>query len=274
MEGTDLMKQPLSPRQQYLCGVKRRRKAVTATQIALVVSFIGAWELLTAYNIADPFIFSSPSRIAKMLGTMARSDLGYHILITVLETLAGFFIGVVLGVAIATALWFFPFANSVAAPFLVVLNSLPKIALGPVIIVWAGAGMSSIIVMAVAISLVVTVMELSGGFAATDKKLIVTLRSFGADKRQIFTKAVLPCNVPVLFQSLRVNIGLSLVGVIAGEFLVSKAGLGYLIVYAGQVFKMDLVMMSVLILGVIAFAMYHGVNVARQIVERKINHYN
>ena len=266
------MKKPLSPRGEYLYRMKKRKIAVLSTQIFMVTAFIWAWEWLTFTGMVDPFIFSSPSRIVNMFGVMAHSGLWHHIMITVLETLAGFVIGVLLGLAIAVVLWFSPFANSVAAPFLVVLNSLPKIALGPVIIVWAGAGVTSIIVMAVAISLIVTVMELSGGFAATDQRLIITMQSFGADKKQIFTKVVLPCNVPVLFQSLKVNIGLSLVGVIAGEFLVSKAGLGYLIVYAGQVFKMDLVMMSVIILGIIALGMYGAVNFARKLVEKKINH--
>ena len=246
------MKNTLSPREEYLHGIKRRRRAVLAVQIFIVTSFIALWEILTFTGYVDPFIFSSPSRIADMFLVMARSDLGWHILITVLETVAGFLIGVVLGMIIAVGLWFSPFANSVASPFLVVLHSLPKIALGPVIIVWAGAGAASIIVMAVAISLIVTVLELSGGFVSTDKKLIITMQSFGANRKQIFTKVVLPYNIPVLFGSLKVNIGLSLVGVIAGEFLVSKAGLGYLIVYAGQVFRMDLVMMSVIILGFIA----------------------
>ena len=266
------MKNTLSPREEYLHNRKKRRIMVLSTQVFIVTAFIFVWEWLTFKGAVDPFIFSSPSRIVNMFGIMAQSGLWHHILITVLETLAGFVIGVLLGLAIAVGLWFSPFANSVVAPFLVVLNSLPKIALGPVIIVWAGAGVTSIIVMAVAISLIVTVMELSGGFAATDQRLIVTMQSFGADKRQIFSKVVLPCNVPVLFQSLKVNIGLSLVGVIAGEFLVSKAGLGYLIVYAGQVFKMDLVMMSVIILGVIALGMYGAVNFARKLVEKKINH--
>ncbi|MEG1895793.1 MAG: ABC transporter permease subunit, partial [Oscillospiraceae bacterium] len=195
-----------------------------------------------------------------------------HIMVTVFETAVGFFLGVALGFVLSVLLWFSPFASRVCAPFLVVLNSLPKIALGPVIIVWAGAGMWAIIVMAVAISLIVTVLELSGGFAATDQNLLTTVKSFGAKKGQIFFKLVLPYNIPVLFQSLKVNIGLSLVGVIAGEFLVSKAGLGYLIVYAGQVFRMDLVMMSVIILGIIAFAMYKMVVACRQLVEKKINH--
>lgn len=266
------MKKPLSPRGEYLRRIKKRKVLVLSTQMFMVAVFISVWEYLTFKGVVDPFIFSSPSRIVKMFGVMAHSGLWHHIMITVLETLAGFVIGVLMGMIIAVILWFSPFANSVAAPFLVVLNSLPKIALGPVIIVWAGAGVSSIIVMAVAISLIVTVMELSGGFVSTDPRLIITMKSFGADRKSIFTKVVLPCNIPVLFQSLKVNIGLSLVGVIAGEFLVSKAGLGYLIVYAGQVFKMDLVMMSVIILGIIAFGMYGAVNLARQIVERKINH--
>ena len=271
MEGADTVK-TLSAREQYLQRIKKQKQKVLAVQLALVVTFLLGWEYLAFTGTIDPFIFSSPSRIAQVTATMAQNDLMVHIMVTVLETMAGFAIGAILGLCIAVWLWFCPFAGKVAAPYLVVLNSLPKIALGPVIIVWAGAGVSSIIVMAVAISLIVTVMELSGGFAATDQRLIITMQSFGADKRQIFSKVVLPCNVPVLFQSLKVNIGLSLVGVIAGEFLVSKAGLGYLIVYAGQVFKMDLVMMSVIILGFIALGMYGAVNFARKLVEKKINH--
>ena len=266
------MKEQSVYRRQYMDRIKKRRRRVLAVQLAVVTVFLFLWEILAQRQIIDPFIFSSPLRIAKMTATMSQSSLGYHIMVTVLETVAGFVVGALLGLFVAVWLWFCPFANSVAAPYLVVLNSLPKIALGPVIIVWAGADIKAIIVMAVAISLIVTVLELSGGFAATDPALITTIKSFGATKGQIFAKVVLPYNLPVLFQSLKVNIGLSLVGVIAGEFLVSKAGLGYLIVYAGQVFKMDLVMTSVIILGIIAFIMYRLVSVARQIAERKINH--
>ena len=268
------MKKQLSPREKYLAGIKRRKSAVLTVQLFIIFSFLLLWELLTRAKIVDSFIFSSPSRIFDMFTVMAQSGLGEHIMVTMLETWVGFALGVALGMVIAILMWFSPFISSVLSPFLVVLHSLPKIALGPVIIVWAGAGMSSIIVMALAISLIVTVLELSGGFNATDKNLLVTMESFGATKGQIFTKVVLPAGMPVLFQSLKVNIGLSLVGVIAGEFLVSKAGLGYLIVYAGQIFKMDLVMMSVIILGIIAFIMYWLVELSRQIVEKKINHDN
>ena len=146
--------------------------------------------------------------------------------------------------------------SKVADPYLVILNSLPKVALGPVIIVWVGAGMPAIITMALAISLIVTILEMLNGFLRTDKNRIKMAETFNATKWQVFTKIVFPSNISTLINALKVNIGLSLVGVISGEFLVSKAGLGYLIVYGGQVFKFDLVMTSVIILALMAWAMY------------------
>lgn len=266
------MKKQANNRNEYLKQVAQEKTRVKLTQLFCVTAFLLLWEFFAYKNIIDPFITSSPSRIVKMFFVMAQSGLHTHIITTVLETLVGFLLGVGLGFLLAVWLWFSEFAHKVLSPLLVILNSLPKVALGPVIIVWAGAGMSAIIVMAVAISLIVTVLELSGGFANTDQNLIITVRSFGASRLECFYKIVMPYNIPVLFQSLKVNIGLSLVGVIAGEFLVSKAGLGYLIVYAGQVFKMDLVMMSVIILGVIAFGMYALVQWLEKFVEKAINH--
>ena len=152
------------------------------------------------------------------------------------------------------------------------LNSLPKISLGPVIIIWAGAGVRAIIFMALAISTIVTVLEMLEGFKSTDQDLIKMAKTFGATRLQIFFKIVLPFNISTLFNSLKINIGLSLVGVIAGEFLVSKAGLGYLIVYGGQVFKMDLVMTSVLILSVAAAIMYEFIVISEKLTLKFINH--
>ncbi len=160
------------------------------------------------------------------------------------------------------------FVSRVAEPYLVVLNSLPKIALGPVIIIVVGAGTEAIIFMALAISLIVTVLEMLAGFRATNPESIKMARTFGATKCQVFTKIVFPSNINTLFNSLKINIGLSLVGVIAGEFLVSKAGLGYLIVYGGQVFQLDLVMSSVLILSVMAALMYQSVVLLQKFVSR------
>ncbi len=258
-------------RNEYLKSVKREKNKVIAFQIGIVVIFLFLWQILSRFNILDPFIFSSPLRILNSFIEQIQLDLSYHIFVTVFETAVGFSLGVIIGFLIAAAMWFSPFLTKVLSPFLVVLNSLPKIALGPVIIVFAGADMKSIILMAVAISLIVTVLELSGGFNKTDKNLIATLESFGANKKAVFLKLVLPYNLSVLFQSFKINIGLSLVGVIAGEFLTSRAGLGYMIVYAGQVFRMDIVMMNVFILGVIAYLMYAFINLLEKVVMRKIN---
>ncbi len=258
-------------RQEYLKQIKRDNNKVKICQIGIIALFLSTWQILSSFNIVDPFIFSSPIRIFNSFIEQIQIDLLYHIYVTVIETLIGFTLGALIGFNIAAVMWFSPFLTRVLSPFLVVLNSLPKIALGPVIIVFAGADMKSIILMAVAISLIVTVLELSGGFNKTDKNLITTLESFGADKKSVFLKLVLPYNLSVLFQSFKINIGLSLVGVIAGEFLTSKAGLGYMIVYAGQVFRMDIVMMNVFILGVIAYLMYAVINLLEKIVMRKIN---
>lgn len=261
-----------SYRGEYLKQIQRTKVKTLVLQIAIVLGFLGIWQVCAKFKIIDPFIFSSPLSIIDTFIQADKISLFYHCLVTVQETAAGFFIGGALGFLIASALWFFPFLNRALSPFLVVLNSLPKIALGPVIIVWAGSGIRAVITMAVAISLIVTVLELNGGFYQTDENLITIMESFGAKKYQIFFKVVLPYNIPTLFQSLKVNIGLTLVGVIAGEFLASKAGLGYLIVYSGQVFQMDTVMMSVIILCFIAFIMYEAVDIARKIAEKKINH--
>lgn len=266
------MNNTIYSRSQYLKMIKRQDIQVKAVQISAVIILLAAWEIAAWLSVIDPFIVSSPVRMVKTFFTMAATDLWKHVLYTVGETLIGFSLGVAMGLVIAVGLWYSAFANRVATPFLVVLNSLPKIALGPVIIVWAGAGISAIITMAVAISLIVTVMELSHGFYATDNNMIITVQSFGADRWQVFRKIVMPYNIPVFFQSLRVNIGLSLVGVIAGEFLVSKAGLGYLIVYAGQVFRMDLVMMSVVLLGFIALVMYSAISRMEKLAVKIINH--
>ena len=266
------MKNTACSRSEYLETRKRKNNRIRLTQLSVTGFILALWEVSARLGIVDSFIVSSPLRMIKMFFTMMKSGLMIHILYTVTETVTGFVVGVIMGLITAVGLWYSDFAHKVFAPYLVVLNSLPKIALGPVIIVWAGAGAKAIITMAVAISLIVTVMELSQGFYSTDTNLLITVKSFGASKWDSFMKIVLPYNIPVLFQSLKVNIGLSLVGVIAGEFLVSKAGLGYLIVYAGQVFKMDLVMMSVVLLGLIAFMMYSAVSSIEKVVIKHLNH--
>ena len=255
-------------RRVYLRKQKMNKVAILTVQILLVVGFIALWEILANLGIIDSFIASQPSRILKTFMNLSNNDLLTHLGVTCFETIVGFGLGAVLGVFIAIILWWSNFLSKVADPFLVVLNSLPKIALGPVIIIWVGAGMGAIIVMALAISLIVTVLEILNGFLNTDKELLKMAKTFNASKMQVLTKIVIPANISTFINSLKVNIGLSLVGVISGEFLVSKAGLGYLIVYGGQVFQLDLVMTSVIILSIVAAIMYQGVVILGKLVQK------
>lgn len=246
-------------RKKYLKQVKSRKIKIFMTQMIIIIAFILIWEILANMGKIDSFITSQPSRILKTFLNLSSNNLLEHLKITCIETIIGFLLGTFLGSIIAIILWWSPFISKVSEPFLVVLNSLPKIALGPVIIIWVGAGMPAIIVMALAISLIVTILEILNGFLHTDKEKIKMAKTFNANKFQILTKIVIPSNIPTFFNSLKVNIGLSLVGVISGEFLVSKGGLGYLIVYGGQVFQLDLVMTSVIILSIVAALMYQTI---------------
>ena len=259
-------------RNLYLKKKKKKKRLILLCQIGILILFLAQWEITARLGLVDSFILSQPSRILQTFVNMTQYDLPMHIGVTVFETLVGFLLGVVLGTGLAVVLWWSSFVSKVSEPYLVVLNSLPKIALGPVIIILVGAGTQAIIFMALAISLIVTVLEMLNGFRNTDKEYIRMASTFGASKRQIFAKIVFPYNITTLFNSLKINIGLSLVGVIAGEFLVSKAGLGYLIVYGGQVFKMDLVMASVIILSVVAALMYEAVVLLQKLVMRWYGH--
>lgn len=256
-------------RKKYLRKKRIEKISILIIQLSIVIGFIVLWEVLANKGIIDSFIMSQPSRILKTFLNLSSNNLLEHIKVTVIETMIGFLLGTFLGAIIAILLWWSKFFAKVSEPFLVVLNSLPKVALGPVIIIWVGAGMPAIIVMALAISLIVTILEILNGFLNTDKELIKMAQTFKANKMQVLTKVVIPANKHTFFNSLKVNIGLSLVGVITGEFLVSKAGLGYLIVYGGQVFQLDLVMTGVIILAIVAAAMYGSVLLLEKIFVKK-----
>ena len=191
----------------------------------ILLAFILVWEFLANIKVIDSFIASQPSRILDTFINLFSNDLIKHLGVTLYETLVGFIAGTIFGICIASILWLSKFLSKVFEPFLVVLNSLPKVALGPIIIIWVGSGTSAIIVMALAISLIVTILDILHGFMNTDKDKIKMARTFKANKLQILTKIVIPANISTFINSLKINIGLSLVGVISGEFLVSKAGL-------------------------------------------------
>lgn len=241
----------------YLKKIKRDKAFVLSGQILLLVAILGLWELFTSVGILDPFFFSSPSRIIATLGDFISSgELLTHIGITLYETLLGFIIATVLGSLIAILLWWSEKLRRILDPYIVVLNALPKIALGPMIVIWFGIGTTSIIVMCILICIIITTISMLNAFLACDKDKIQLMRSMGANKLQILFKLILPSALGDFISVLKINVGMSWVGTIMGEYLSSKAGLGYLIVYGGQVFKLDLVMTATLILCVLAGGMY------------------
>ncbi len=251
----------------FLQRQKRRKLLVHAMQIGVLLLLLAAWELAVRAEWIDGFITSSPSRVWNTFcqlvgnGTLLR-----HAWISTLETLAGFAIGTVLGYVVAIVLWWNNFLKDVFEPYIVVLNSLPKIALGPIIIIWAGTGKTAIITMAVLISVVITTITILNGFLKTDSDKILLLRSMHANRMQIFCKLIAPANVPTLMATLKINVGMAWIGSIMGEYLVSKEGLGYLLVYGSQVFKLDLVMTCTVVLCALAGVMYAAVAILEKIV--------
>ena len=226
-------------------------------RLLILLLSIGLWELFARLNVVDSFITSSPSRILKTTKDLfIKDNLMLHVGITLYETLLGFLIAVSVGFIIALLLWWSERLRRILEPYIVVLNSLPKIALGPIIIVWFGSGSKAIIFMAVLIGVIVAIITMLNGFLATDENKVLLLKSMGASKIQILLKLVIPGSLPTFISMLKISVGMAWIGSIMGEYLVSRAGLGYLIVYGGQVFKLDLVMAATVILCILAALMY------------------
>lgn len=243
-----------------LLYLKKKRNSVIFVvfmRIFVLCALLALWELFAVTGVTDSFLSSSPSRIAKTLKELfTTGELWIHIGTTVYETVIGFIIATALGTLIALGLWWSENFRKIAEPYIIVLNSLPKIALGPIIIVWFGSGTKSIVFMTVIITIIVTIITMQNGFLATDKGKIMLLESMGAGKTTIMKKLVIPQSIPTFISCLKINVGMAWIGSIMGEYLTSKQGIGYLIVYGGQVFKLDLVMASTVILCLLAGAMY------------------
>ncbi|WP_042274750.1 ABC transporter permease [[Clostridium] dakarense] len=250
----------------YIKKTKVEKRNVLFFQIIILVGFLVLWEVLANYNIINTFLFSKPSDIYHLfMKYIQNGQLLEHVWVSVYETLLGLVIGTVLGILVAIALWWSKKLSKILDPFLVVLNALPKTALAPIIIVWAGAGISGIVVTAVTISVVVTILSAYQYFISVDEEKVKMLKSFGAKKHQVLFKLILPANIGNLINLTKINIGMAWVGVIVGEFLVSRSGIGYLIVYGSQVFKLDLVMMGVFVLAFCAWVMYEILNIVEKI---------
>lgn len=236
---------------------KRFNLLVTLTQIGIILLILVLWEVLTKLGIINSFVFSAPSLIFKTIKELfLNGNLFIHIFTTFYETIIAFVLGIVLGLLVAIILYSFKFIARVFEPFLTLINSLPKVALGPILIIWIGANVKSIIVMALLINLIVSIVTIYNGFLSTDSNKLKLLQSFGANKRQVLLKLIIPSSYQTIISSLKLNISMSLIGVIMGEFLVSKQGLGYLIMYGTQVFNLNLVMSGIILLLIFSYILY------------------
>lgn len=241
----------------YLKKKKRKKRMILFFQVLIILSFLLIWELLVDLKFINSFLSSSPIKVINTtISLFNDGSLLHHIFITSYETIISFIIASWLGLLIASIFWWNSTLARILDPYITILNSLPKVALGPLIIIWVGASINSIIFMALLITVFVSIINIYNGFNSTEENYITLLKSFNASKKQIFFKVILPSNYNTIINTLKINISMSLIGVIMGELLVSKSGLGYLIMYGSQVFNIDLVITSVIFLGILSLLMY------------------
>lgn len=242
---------------KYLRKLKLNKLFILISQILIVITFLTIWEILVNKEVISAFIYSSPSRIMNtIIELINNNNFFIHIITTIKEVLFAFLLGIGLGFIIALILYECKTLAKIMEPFLTMLNSLPKVALGPLIIIICGANTKSIIIMALLINLITSIITIYNGFLSTDIYKLKLLKSMGANKLQILTKLVIPSSYQSLITSLKLSLSLSLIGVLTGEFLVSKQGIGYLIVYGKQVFNLNYVMTGIFILAIISYILY------------------
>jgi NitT/TauT family transport system permease protein len=257
--------------EKFIKKLKNEKRKIIITRLLILVILFVSWEIAGNLKLIDPFLTSTPSRMWKsLIKIYTEGTLFKHILVTCGETILGFLLSTILGTIIAILLWCSNFASKVLDPYLVVLNALPKVALAPIIIFWVGNGIKAIILIALLISIVVTIINILNGFKEVDSDKIKLLQTLGATKLQILYNLIIPATFPTIIASLKINVGLSWVGVIMGEFLVAKDGLGFLIIFGGQISQLDMVMMSIVVLCILAFLMYEVV----AFIERRIVNQN
>lgn len=253
----------------FIKKVKRYNLTISLLRILIFVAFIILWETAAQLNWINSFVFSSPLRVLKTLVKMySDGSIFNHIMVTLGETLLSFGLIVVLGISSALILWMFTPLSHVLEPYIIVLNSLPKSALAPMLIVWLGNNPKAIIVTAISIAIFGTILNIYTAFSNTDPEKIKLMRTFKASRFQIFMKLVLPASLNTIISNMKVNIGLCLVGVVIGEFLAARSGLGYLIIYGSQVFKMDWVVMSIAILCIISVILFKLTDMTEKLVKK------
>lgn len=240
---------PSKAQEAFLKAEKRHHILVGSARFLVFFLFAGLWEISADLGLIDAFIFSSPSRIFLCFYTMAMDkSIFLHIGITLYETLISFLLTVFVSVTLAVLLWSNRTASQIAEPYLVMLNSLPKSALAPMLIVWMGSHVHTIVAAAVSVAVFGSILTLHTGFSSMDPDKIRLIYALGGNKKDVLLKVLLPGSVPLILSNMKVNVGLCLVGVIIGEFLAARRGLGYLIIYGSQVFQLDCVVLSIVLL--------------------------
>ena len=256
--------------QVYLDGIRREKIRVNCARVLILVIFIAVWEVCAQSGIINDFVFSSPSRIVKCFVSMcADGSLFRHVWVTLYETFISFFLVIGIGLTAAVLMWLSRSFSKIIEPYIVVLNSLPKSALAPILIVWLGNNIRTIIISAISVAVFGTILTLYTGFMEMDADKIKLIKTLGGTRFHVLTKVLIPGNLAVILNTMKVNMGLSLVGVIIGEFLAANEGLGYLIIYGSQVFKLDWVMLSIIILCIMATVLYQLINILERILAKR-----
>lgn len=266
------MSKKLSTHSEYLLSIKRHKFIIHFLRILIAFLLIAGWEFAAQQKLIDAFIFSSPRRIAICFIQLCKENFIWkHLSITIIETMICFFFVMVLAFLISTLMWRFRNIFEILEPLLILLNSLPKSALAPVLIVWLGNNVKTIIVAAVSVAVFGAILSLYTAFIDIEPEKIRLIQTLGGKKRHEFLMLVVPASLPTIISTMKVNLGLSLVGVIIGEFLAAKKGLGYLIIYGSQVFKMDWVLMSIVILGLLSVLLYFFINLLEKYAKKRWN---
>lgn len=267
MKANEISEASLTKQEQFIKQHKKHHRQIASCRLLLFVFFLALWEASADLKWIDSFFFSSPSRVAMQLVRLGVDhSIFLHVGVTLYETIVSFLLVFVISLAVSTALWYSARLSEVLEPYLVILNSLPKSALAPLFIVWLGTGATTIIVAGISVALFGSIISFYSGFRQCDPEKITLIYTLGGGRKDAFTKVVLPSSIPTLISTTKVNIGLALVGVIIGEFLAARRGLGYLIIYGSQIFKLDLVITSILLLCIIAMGLYKGI----QVIEHRI----
>ena len=247
--------------------------AIAATQTGLLAVFIALWELAANTGLIDPFFWSKPSAIwSTMIIFFSQGDAFTDIAYTFRSTILGFTIGTSVGALLGMSFWWSRNYALIMQPYIICLESIPKLALAPLIILVFGMGLSSKVAIATALTLIVSTLTAYSGVQAVDKDQEKLFYSLGASRWQVFTKLVAPSCVPWIISILRVNIGLALTGSIVGEFVSSQHGLGRTILYAGSTYEIALVWVAVIVLSALSIVMYIGVTWLEKFLRKGVVH--